>query len=122
MMKNYSRYTRRPAPWGGYVPNSMVNRIILANIIVHLFKFISSNPMGIIGIFGLSPRLVVQEFFIWQPITYMFLHANFMHIFFNMLMTWFLGMTLESVWGGKRFRWRRQVSLCDCPVGWKCTG
>jgi membrane associated rhomboid family serine protease len=33
----------------------------------------------------------------------MFLHADFWHIFFNMLMTWFLGTTLESVWGPKRF-------------------
>jgi hypothetical protein len=33
----------------------------------------------------------------------MFLHAGFMHLFFNMLMLWLFGSTLESVWGGRRF-------------------
>lgn len=38
-----------------------------------------------------------------QLITYMFMHANFQHLFFNMFAVWMFGRTLEQLWGGKRF-------------------
>jgi membrane associated rhomboid family serine protease len=100
----------RPSPYHEYRPTwrpnvsgSMVNRIILLNVVIHVAKAFASSPMSIVYLFGLSPALVVTKFYIWQPITYMFLHADFMHIFFNMLMTWFLGTTLEAVWGPRKF-------------------
>lgn len=39
----------------------------------------------------------------WQFITYMFMHANVMHIFFNMFAIWMFGTMLEKIWGGKKF-------------------
>jgi membrane associated rhomboid family serine protease len=39
----------------------------------------------------------------WQYVTYMFLHANFIHIFFNMLALWMFGMEIEGIWGTRRF-------------------
>lgn len=38
-----------------------------------------------------------------QLITYMFMHANIPHIFFNMFSLFMFGKTLEYSWGGKRF-------------------
>ncbi|NLZ72790.1 MAG: rhomboid family intramembrane serine protease, partial [Bacteroidales bacterium] len=38
-----------------------------------------------------------------QLISYMFLHAGFSHIFFNMFAAWMFGRILEQVWGAKRF-------------------
>lgn len=38
-----------------------------------------------------------------QLVTYMFLHGNFTHVFFNMFALWMFGYTLENVWGPKRF-------------------
>lgn len=38
-----------------------------------------------------------------QLVTYMFMHANFEHILFNMFTVWMFGRTLEMVWGPKRF-------------------
>ena len=38
-----------------------------------------------------------------QLVSYMFLHADFEHIFFNMFAVWMFGRTLEMVWGPKRF-------------------
>ncbi len=38
-----------------------------------------------------------------QIVTYMFMHANFEHILFNMFALWMFGRTLEAVWGQKRF-------------------
>lgn len=44
-----------------------------------------------------------SDFNLYQLITYMFMHANFQHIFFNMFAVWMFGRTLEQLWGGKRF-------------------
>ena len=101
-MRQYTHYGRQSF-FGHHLSNSVTNKLILATVIVHLLKGMSSDPMAIVHLFGLSPKLVVTQFFIWQPITYMFLHADFMHLFFNLLMTWMLGNTLESVWGSRKF-------------------
>ena len=42
-------------------------------------------------------------FHAWQFITYMFIHANFEHIFFNMFALWMFGRTLEEELGSRRF-------------------
>jgi membrane associated rhomboid family serine protease len=89
--------------WGVHASNSMVNKIIAVNVAIHLFKYFSSSTMAIIELFGLTPKLVITQFHVWQPLTYMFLHADFTHIFFNMLMTWFIGNTLEAGWGPRKF-------------------
>ena len=44
-----------------------------------------------------------SSFHWWQPITYMFLHANFSHIFFNMFAVWMFAPMIEQEWGSKRF-------------------
>ena len=36
-------------------------------------------------------------------VTYSLLHANFSHVFFNMLTLWFIGAYLERDWGPRRF-------------------
>ena len=47
---------------------------------------------------------VESTFFrVWQPITYMFMHGGFFHIFFNMYAVFLFGSAIESVWGPKRF-------------------
>lgn len=54
--------------------------------------------------FGLIPERVVNDFWFWQPFTYMFLHSqSVMHVVFNMLMLWWLGSELEVRWGSKFF-------------------
>ena len=39
----------------------------------------------------------------WQLLTYMFMHANIDHIFFNMFALWMFGYILENYWGTRRF-------------------
>src|SRR6478609_3360657 len=41
--------------------------------------------------------------YIYQLLTYGFLHAGFFHLFFNMLMLWMFGSMLETTWGSRRF-------------------
>ena len=42
-------------------------------------------------------------FHVWQPLTYMFMHGGFSHIFFNMFALWMFGRIMEQVWGSQRF-------------------
>ena len=44
-----------------------------------------------------------EKFKIWQVVTYMFMHEDFTHIFFNLFAFWMFGYLLENVWGSKRF-------------------
>jgi len=45
-----------------------------------------------------------SDFFrLWQPITHMFMHANILHIAFNMFAMVSFGSALEHFWGGKKF-------------------
>lgn len=53
--------------------------------------------------FGLVPALVTQRFFLWQPVTYLFLHDGVLHLAFNLLVLWMFGCELERVWGGRFF-------------------
>jgi membrane associated rhomboid family serine protease len=39
----------------------------------------------------------------WQPLTHMFMHYGFMHLFSNMFSLFMFGPMLENVWGPKRF-------------------
>jgi membrane associated rhomboid family serine protease len=52
---------------------------------------------------GLVPQDVIERRWLWQPVTYMFLHAGFLHILFNMLGIWMFGVELERMWGTKFF-------------------
>ena len=53
--------------------------------------------------FALVPADVITRFYVWQPVTYLFLHGGFFHILFNMLGLWFFGKDLENIWGTRRF-------------------
>ena len=53
--------------------------------------------------FGLRADLVIHRFFIWQLVTYLFLHGGWFHIIFNMFALWMFGSDLESKWGGQKF-------------------
>lgn len=44
-----------------------------------------------------------ENFGVWQLVSYMFMHAGFGHVFFNMFALWMFGNVLENVWGPKRF-------------------
>lgn len=46
---------------------------------------------------------LASDFNLGQLISYMFMHADFQHIFFNMFAVWMFGRVLEQVWGPKRF-------------------
>jgi membrane associated rhomboid family serine protease len=69
--------------------------------IVFLLQEVVSRMMVVY--LGLVPGLVWHEFYLWQLLTYMFLHGGFFHILFNLLALWMFGGELENLWGSRRF-------------------
>jgi membrane associated rhomboid family serine protease len=77
---------------------------ILFQIIVEKYLLSADNALFITYRFGLVPISVIEKWYVWQVVSYMFLHSdNVFHILFNMLLLWWLGAELEQRWGSKFF-------------------
>lgn len=53
--------------------------------------------------FALTPVAVVGHGWLWQLVTYGFIHYDFWHWFGNMLGLWMFGASIENAWGSRRF-------------------
>ena len=49
------------------------------------------------------PALIWQKGFVWQLVTYMFLHGGFLHMLLNMFALWMFGSEIERLWGTRPF-------------------
>ena len=73
-----------------------VRMLLYANIGMYVLSFIVPR---IVDYLGLIPKQVIEAYWLWQPVTYMFLHARTpTHILFNMLILWMFGVELERMW------------------------
>ncbi len=86
----------------GYSLTPWVKRLLIANTAVYLLMMVGLLPFGwAVQVFGFSPaRVLVHP---WSPLTYMFVHGGFWHLFFNMLILFFFGPPLERAWGSDTF-------------------
>jgi membrane associated rhomboid family serine protease len=81
-----------------------VKWLLIANTAVFLIQFLSFGRLdGLFAYMALVPIAVVKGFYIWQLVTYMFLHVGILHLVFNMLALWMFGKELEQTWGTDRF-------------------
>ncbi len=89
---------------GGYPEvTPMVKRLLIANVAVFLVQmYCSANGIPFVSIFAVSVEGMLRGM-LWQPLTYMWLHAGFFHLAINMFVLWMFGGTLESTWGSRRF-------------------
>src|SRR5258708_9683922 len=72
-------------------------------VVLAILERVAPNAaVGIINIFGLAPILVAHGY-VWQVVTYSFLHSGLFHVLFNMLSLWMFGSLLESHWGTRQF-------------------
>ena len=84
-----------------------VKWLILTNaavyLLLELLKALSPDFGGTLTlVLALIPAYVMHGW-IFQLVTYSFVHAGVLHILFNMLGLWMFGAQLESDWGPKRF-------------------
>jgi membrane associated rhomboid family serine protease len=77
-----------------------IKAIIIANVVMFLA---SELTRAVIPELGLRPDMFLHELRLWQPVTYMFLHAGIFHILFNMLTLWLIGTEFERMWGTRYF-------------------
>jgi membrane associated rhomboid family serine protease len=75
-----------------------VLRLIIANVVIFLVTM--SSP-ALFRLFMFVPALTPVR--PWTIVTYMFLHAGFGHLLFNMLGLFFFGPRLEARLGGRHF-------------------
>ncbi len=78
-----------------------VRAIIIANVALFLPAYFA--PIFMQQYFGLVPELVLTRGWIWQAVTYAFVHADIIHLLFNMLIVWMFGIDLERRWGSAGF-------------------
>lgn len=82
----------------------VIKNLLIINILVFLADQVISMRLGIdIGNWLALHNFKSTFFGPIQLVTYMFMHGNVTHIFFNMFALVMFGRVLEQVWGGKRF-------------------
>lgn len=82
----------------------VTRNLLIVNIIIWAFMAITPDSVNsrIMELGGLH-YFSSPGFGVWQFFTYMFIHANFMHLFFNMWGLLMFGMLIEQSMGSKRF-------------------
>ena len=79
-----------------------VRRLVIANVVVFFLTQVSPQLMNVLAFYPSVPGVVLRP---WTVVTYMFVHAGLMHIFFNMIVLFFFGPRLEERLGGRNFVW-----------------
>jgi membrane associated rhomboid family serine protease len=78
--------------------------LLIANAAMFLApRIILTNLEPFHRLLGLVPDLVWGHGFVWQLVTYMFLHGSLWHILMNMFILWMFGAELERTWGSREF-------------------
>ena len=95
--------TEQYSPTGFRVLPTIVKNLLIINILMYLATItLTRFNVDLTDLFGLH-FFMARDFHIYQLITYMFMHGNFGHLFFNMFALWMFGNTLENIWGSQRF-------------------
>ena len=92
-------FGHEPMSFGRMLPG--VKALVVANAAVYLLSVLAGPEFY--RHFGLVPRLVIYDRWVWQVFTYMFVHGSFLHVFFNLFMLWMFGMAVEGQWGTREF-------------------
>ena len=85
-----------------FLPVVVKNLLIINGIMFLADVVLSRFGIDLNGLLGLH-FFMASDFKPFQLLTYMFMHGNFSHLFFNMFALWMFGNTLENIWGSKRF-------------------
>lgn len=95
---------RSPAQFGIPRMTPVVRITLIASVVIFVLQLLLEKGMGV----SMSPWLgfvpaKLLEGWIWQPLTYPFLHASLFHLLFNLLVVWSIGAELEALWGWRVF-------------------
>ncbi|MFI3286297.1 MAG: rhomboid family intramembrane serine protease [Rikenellaceae bacterium] len=83
-----------------FAPPVVLNLIIVNCLVLMATRLFNYDFMyRYFALWGVESPL----FNLYQVVTYMFMHADINHLFFNMFSLWMFGRTLEQVMGQKKF-------------------
>ena len=80
-----------------------VAALLIVNIVAFAAGFLLPNGRELLVEAGALWYPANGNFGLWQVVSYMFLHANLSHVFFNMFALVSFGSVLEREWGAARF-------------------
>jgi membrane associated rhomboid family serine protease len=78
-----------------------VRRLLVANLLVFLLQKTLFVDPRFVQVFGFGPLVALER--PWTFLTYMFVHANMLHLAFNLLMLFVFGPSVEARMGGRPF-------------------
>ena len=82
---------------------TITKNLLIINLIAFFATFVLQlRGFDLANVGGLH-FFMASDFHLYQLVTYLFLHANFMHILSNMFGLWMFGCVIENVWGPKKF-------------------
>lgn len=87
---------------------SVLPTVVKNLLIINVLFFLATIACDVVLRIDLADYLGLHyigasDFQPFQLVTYMFMHGNFAHLFFNMFALWMFGNTLENIWGPNRF-------------------
>ena len=80
-----------------------VKLLLILNIVIFFLIELLGHKHYLFLVLGLIPAKIWQSGFVWQLVTYLFLHAILMHLAVNMFVLWMFGRELEHRWGKHKF-------------------
>jgi membrane associated rhomboid family serine protease len=124
--REYSRDDDRPNGFQLRLGNSVINTLIVINVVVFLANAFTADE-GVRGswlnrLLSVTPETLTHPWLWWQFLTYGFAHLNVQHILFNMLGLWFFGKTLEERFGPKELLRFFLVAIVLGGIAWSVRG
>lgn len=83
----------------------VTKNLLIINVLFFAARWAASLPaygIDLDDVLGLH-FFLASHFYFYQIFTYMFMHASFSHLFFNMFAVWMFGRIMEQTMGSKRF-------------------
>ena len=81
----------------------VTKNLLIINILMFAASFVLLRyGIDLNGMFGLH-YFMASDFQLYQFFTYLFMHGNLEHLFFNMFALWMFGRIVEQVMGQRRF-------------------
>jgi len=80
----------------------VIKNLLIINTLVFLATITLDDSLHLSEKLALFP-IRSGYFEVYQLLTYMFMHAGWWHLIFNMFVLWMFGTQLENLWGPKRF-------------------
>ena len=81
----------------------VTKNLLIVNIIIWLAMALVPSLSHLLEAYGALYYFTSDQFLPSQLITYMFIHANFTHLFFNMWALFMFGVMMERVLGSQKF-------------------